>query len=312
MSEIVESDVIIIGGGPAGLTAAIYCGRANMDVLVMEGKTPSALAWTKEIGNYPGVGTIPGPALQEAMRVQAEEAGARFLKEDVIAAMLDMNPKMVTTRASTVYSATAVILATGKQKKSEQIPEETTFLGHGLSYCALCDGPLYREKSVVIYGDDDETVEDCLALVQMGCEVAWVTPGTVQDVSPELGAQAREAGIAIHEATKITRVVGDDDGRVAGVVLATKDEQGEEHARELATNALFIISHVVSNALFDQAGIHLTEDGFVAVNAAQETNYPGVFAAGDVTGGILQVVMATAEGARAGIEANKFVRLSKK
>ena len=304
-SEILEYDIAIIGAGPAGLSAALYAARSNLKVVVLAGKDPPALASAHLIQNFAGVGSISGPELLAKMRKQVEELGVPIINEDANSLVLAMTPKGITTRTR-VIMARAVILATGRKSRKLNVKNENELLGHGLSYCALCDGPLYKQKNVVIVGDDEEAIEDALTLAQMGCYVTIVFEKGVGDIDAKRMAELKDPShfIKIYERAKVTEILQDEKGNVASVVITT----GDKSVQTLNARAVFLISHVSTGSLLKQAGIELSEKGCILTNAKQETNIEGVYAAGDVTCGEQQVAVAVGQGAIAGIEASKHVR----
>ncbi|GAB4308416.1 MAG: thioredoxin-disulfide reductase [Promethearchaeota archaeon] len=303
--ETVECDVVVIGAGPAGLSAALYCARAGRDVVVLAGKAPSALERAHEVSNFLSHESVAGADLLAKMRRHAEAAGANLVREDAIAVMLAGQPKMVTTRTK-LFQAKAVVVATGRGFKGAKIRDEEEYIGRGVSYCALCDGPLYRERPVVIFGGDEEAVEDALALDQMGCKVTLVIPKRRHELPGEVWSKLEGAKFEVLDDVTVTEVVPAKNGTVRAVKVKPASGNGEE--RELETHALFIITHVASTALLKSAGLELDGKGFVVVDAEQKTNFEGVYAAGDVTGGVMQVATAVGQGAVAGIEANKYLR----
>lgn len=308
-----KCEVLIIGAGPAGLSAAVYCGRANRNTIVLEGKEPSALTKSQEIQNWLGEIDATGLGLLEKFKAHAESyESVRIINGDVIALMLGMGMNMISTRTANI-TADVVIIATGTGKRKEVIKGESSLLGYGVSYCALCDGPLYKERKVFLYGSDKEVLEDALALDQMGCITYVITNVGVEDL-PEEVALVKEKGIEIIDYTEIIEAVPDSDGIIHKIVCkSTKNDTVEsEDFIEYELDCLFILSHIPSNSIFKRGGVELDENGNVAIDENQHTNIQGVFAAGDVTGGLFQVVFAAAEGARAGINANKYLRQKKK
>ena len=287
----------------------VYCGRANRDTIILDGKELSALAKTKEIQNWLGEPHIEGMSLLKKFRAHAESFdNIRIIEGDVISLMIGMGTNMISTRTANITSD-VVIIATGTGKRKEIIKGESSLIGYGVSYCALCDGPLYREKNVYLYGADEEMLEDALALDQMGCKAHIITNVNIDEL-PDKAQEVKEKGIEIIDNTEIFEAISDSDGIIQKIICkpSKKEEPDEEDIREFELDCLFVLSHVASNSIFKKAGIELDENKNVKVDENQQTNIEGVFAAGDVTGGLYQVVFAAAEGARAGINAAKYLR----
>jgi thioredoxin reductase (NADPH) len=307
--EEYKCEVLIIGSGPAGLSAGVYCGRANRDTIILSGKEPSALTKAKEIKNWPGEIDITGQELLEKFKTHATSHNrVKIVEGDVISLMIGMGMNMISTRTANI-SSDAVIIATGTGKRKEIIKNESNLIGYGISYCALCDGPLYRERDVYLYGSDQELLEDALALHQMGCIVH-----VNKENLPEKVNELIERKIDVIDKMEIIEAISDSDGVIQKILCKPIDKEitEEEPLREFELSCLFILSHVPSNSIFKKAGIELDDFGNVKVDENQKTNIEGVYAAGDVTGGLYQVVFATAEGSRAGINACRYLRQRKK
>lgn len=301
--EKIKADILIIGAGPAGLTAAIFAARAGKATVVLEGERASSrLSIGYELENYPGFRSVDSAALLATFRAQAESFGARFVRGDAIALSLESKPKFVSTSDAFIEAA-AVILAMGKPlAKERQIPGEERLLGYGVSYCAVCDGPLYRGRSVVAYGQSEETAEDVLALHQMGVNVHWVTGRMKNPAALEASmARVEKLGIPVYSQAELKEIAGDKN--VERVVL--KAESGEN---PLAVEAVFIFREVPSGPLLAKAGLTLDHRQCLTVDRRQRTNLEGVFGAGDLTCGGLQVVSAAGEGCVAALQALAFLR----
>jgi thioredoxin reductase (NADPH) len=296
-----KTDVLIVGAGPAGLTAGIYVARAGKKALILEGRGVSRLAISYTIENYPGFPSIESRELLEIFRRQAVSFGAEIVAGDAIAFALDGSPKYVTTKEA-VIEAAAVVLATGKPVPKERlIAGEDRLIGQGVSYCATCDGPLFRGRPVAAVGHADEALEDVRALQAMGCQVLWVPgkPGGAAD-SPE--ARALEGrGVTIRRDGKVKEIRG--GANVENVLI--ESASGPE---AVPVAAVFIFREIPAGPLFERAGIVLDHKQCVAVDRFQRTNIPGVFAAGDITCGGLQVVSAAGEGCVAGMQALVYLR----
>jgi len=306
--EEYKCEILIIGSGPAGLSAGVYCGRSNRDTIILDGKEPSSLAKTKEIQNWLGEQDISGPELLTKFQAHAQSYDkVRIIEGDVISLMIGMGMNMISTRTANI-TCDIVIIATGTGKRKEIIKGESNLIGFGVSYCALCDGPLYRDKTVYLYGNDKEVLEDALALHQMGCKTHVITNLAVSEL-PEIVEEVKAKSIEIIEKMEIIEAMSDSDGIIEKIIC--KPVNNDEIV-EYELDCLFILSHIPSNSIFKKAGVELDEFGNIKVNIHQETNVKGVYAAGDVTGGLFQVIFAASEGARAGINACKFIRQQKK
>ncbi|MFX1500254.1 MAG: NAD(P)/FAD-dependent oxidoreductase [Promethearchaeota archaeon] len=309
-----KCEILIIGSGPAGLSAGIYCARANRDVIILDGKELSGLEKAKEIQNWPGEIDIKGKNLLKKFRVHAESysENIKIIQGDIISLMLGMGVNVSTTRTSTI-SSDVVIIATGRGTRREIIKGESNLLSFGVSYSALNDGPSYKDKLVYVYGKDEEMLEEAFTLQQMGCIVHIITDLEIEDL-PDRVYEIKEKGIEILEKTKVIEVISDSEGKIQKILCkSTKTElEGTEEIKELDLDCLFILSHISSNSIFKKAGVELDDLGNIKVDNDQKTNLKGVYAAGDCTGGLFQVVFATAEGSRAAISACKYLRQLKK
>lgn len=309
MEQIKEysCEVLIIGAGPAGCSAAIYCGRANRDTIILEGKQESALSKAKEIWNYPGYENIKGNQLLEMFKKHATSLeSVRIIKGDVISLMLGMGTNMISTRTSNI-TADAVIIATGGGQRKERIKGEEILSGFGVSYCALCDGPLYKEKTVYLYGNDEEVLEEALILQQMGCIVNVITEIGINELPGKVD-EVKKNNIKVIDKAQIVEILGDSQGHIKQIICKSTDPNKPDDLLTFDLDCLFILTHTPSTSIFKKAGVELDEKGNIKIDEGQQTNIKGVYAAGDVTGGLFQVVFATAEGARAGINVNKYVR----
>lgn len=299
-------DVIIIGGGPAGATAAIYTARAGLATLVIDkGLTAGALGITGKIANYPGfVEPISGADLLEQMRKQAESYGAQFVFDKVVGADLTAPEKTIYSNQGT-YTARAVIIATGSMGRGTRIKGEDRLLGKGVSYCATCDGAFFREKEVVVAGSSDEAIEEALFLSRFASRVNFLSP------TPELKAPAEMIDelekcdkVNLVKGASLSEVLG--ESRVEGVRFSKRGMPEEV----LPAAGAFIYlqgGKPVTDFLLGQ--LEVSEAGCLSVDAEFQTTIPGVYAVGDVLcNHIKQAVIAASEGAIAAIALDKNLR----
>ena len=297
----ITTEILIIGSGPAGLTAGLYAARAGKKTLVLEGRAASRLSIGYTLENYPGFLSIDSQELLKKMREHVQHFGAEILSGDAINFNLSTDPKYVTTKDAFI-EAKAVIIATGRGlSKAKMIPGEEKFLGTGVSYCATCDGPLFRGRAVVALGNSDEAAEDILTLKEMGSDVRWIPGEEEVKISESLMKDIEAKEIPVLAKAKIKAI--DGDTRVKKVIITT---EGKEE--ELDVPAIFIFREIPSTSLFAKAGVELDHRQCIQVDRQQRTNLEGVFAAGDVTCGGLQIASAVGEGCVAAIQAIAYVR----
>ncbi|MFX1345044.1 MAG: NAD(P)/FAD-dependent oxidoreductase [Promethearchaeota archaeon] len=299
-----EYDLIIIGGGPAGLTAAIYGGRMGLKTAVYENKGFGGLAGTApKIENYPGFSSINGLELTEKMREQAESWGAILFYEEVIA----INPKEMTISTYRgEIKARAIIIATGSKHLSLGLPNEFQLVGNGISYCATCDGPLFRDQEVAAVGGGNAAGLEVIYLSNVAKKVYLIhrrhcmrAEACIADEVDSLENVIPMYNCIIEEA-----ITKDDK---LGALKIKNIETGE--ISKIDVNALFIAIGVEPQSdLAKNAGIELDDDNCIKVNKNQETNFPGIYAAGDVTGGIRQVTTAVGEGTTAAMNAYLYIK----
>lgn len=300
-------DILIIGGGPAGLTAGLYAGRANLKVGIVERGMPGGQAANTEIiENYPGVERAEGPSLAMVMQKQAESFGAEFLTGDVETVRRDGKFLSVHTSGGT-WITRALIVATGAEPRKLGVPGETEWRGRGVSYCATCDGAFFRGKELVVVGGGDSAVEEGLYLTRHAAKVTIVHRRDQLRAQKILQERAfKNEKISFIWNATVSSIEG--DGKVQKVVL--KDTKSGE-MREFPADGVFIYVGMQPNTAFlkgsDLAEI-LDQDGYIVTNEKMQTRIPGVYAAGDVRNTVLrQVVTATADGAVAAFYAGQYV-----
>ncbi|GAA4351077.1 thioredoxin-disulfide reductase [Angustibacter luteus] len=307
MSDDVR-DVIIIGSGPAGYTAAVYAARANLNPLVFEGSVTfgGALMNTTEVENYPGFRDgILGPELMESMRAQAERFGAELVTDDVVEAHLDGPVKTVVTGRGTTHQARAVILATGSAYREIGLENEKRLSGRGVSWCATCDGFFFRDQDIVVVGGGDSAMEEATFLTKFAKSVTVVHRRDELRASKVMQDRAvANDKISFRWNSEVTDVLG--DAKVSA--LQVRDTvTGDED--QLDVTGLFVaIGHDPRTELFaDQ--IDLTPEGFVSVDGrSSRTSLPGVFACGDVVDHeYMQAVTAAGSGCVAALDAERYL-----
>lgn len=296
-------DAIIIGSGPAGLTASMYLGRAGQKSVVLEKDFVGGYtAKISHVENYPGYETISGMDLTQNMAKQAEKFGATIVYPvEVVALELKGEIKRVHTREE-LYEAYAVIIAIGVARKKLEVPGAKDFLGKGVSYCATCDGAFFRGKDVVVIGSDDEAAEEALHLAELAAKVTLI-PNKKPDVVETLMARMKgKANLEILPVAQIKEIVGDE--LVTGIKIAL---DGVEKTMPL--DGVFIaMGSTPISSLINQAGGQTDDRGCLITDRHQRMNLEGVFAAGDCTCGGMQIVTAAGEGAIAGMRSAAYVR----
>lgn len=301
-------EVIIIGSGPAGYTAAVYAARANLRPVVFEGSVTAggALMTTTEVENYPGFPQgIMGPDLMDAMRAQGEKFGAEMVRDDVVEVSLDGPVKSVTDGEGRTWLARAVVLAMGSAYKELGLPDEKRLAGHGVSMCATCDGFFFREQDIVVVGGGDSAVEEATFLTRFARSVTLVHRRDQLRASkimvdramanPKISFAWNSAVEAIHGADKVTGVT------LVDTVSGT--------SRELPVTGVFVaIGHDPRNELI-RGVVDLDAGGYVeVVGRTTATNVAGVFAAGDlVDHSYRQAVTAAGSGCAAALDAERYL-----
>ncbi len=298
-------DVLVIGGGPAGATAALYAARAGLRTLVLDkGLTAGAAGLASHIANYPGVpGVHTGAELVAIMRGQAEEVGARFVQEKVLMTVLTPPVKEAHTGRG-VYRARVVIIATGAMGRTATVPGEERLLGRGVSYCATCDGAFFAGADVAVAGHNDEAVEEALYLTRLARHIVLLVPTAELQVSAELAAQAHAAeNLEVRLGHRLREILGDT--LVEGVHVAPRE--GSEYV--LPVSAVFVYlqgNRPITD--FTYGELPTSASGCLEVGEMMDTAIPGVFAVGDVLcTHVKQVVISAADGAKAAMAAERYL-----
>jgi len=301
-------DVIVIGSGPAGLTAAIYTTRANLKTLIIGGVSwGGQLMLTTEVENFPGFPQgIMGPDLMANMRKQAEKFGAEIVEENFTSEEFSAsNGKSFTIRAGDrSFEGRSVILATGADTKWLDVPGEKEKIGRGVSTCAPCDGPFFKNKNIIVVGGGDSAMEEAEVMTRYASFVTLIHRRDTFRASKIMQDKIKSnPKIKIILDTQVSKILG--DFKVTGVELANV-KTGEK--REMATDGVFVaIGHIPNTALFK--GIDLDEKGYIKVYEHTKTNVEGVFVAGDVHDiHYKQAITAAGFGCMAALEVEKWLR----
>ena len=300
-------DVVIVGSGPAGYTAAIYAARAQLNPVILAGSVTAggALMNTTEVENYPGFVTgIMGPELMTQMQEQAERFGADIRYEDVTALELEGDVKRITT-SDDVYEARTVIISTGSEYRQLGIDGEERLSGHGVSYCATCDGFFFKDQDIVVVGGGDSAMEEATFLTRFARSVTVVHRRDELRASAVMAKRAQEdPKISFAWNSRVVELDGEDS--LTGVTL--EDTVTGDRRRLEATGLFVAIGQVPRSELVADV-LELDEAGYIKVEApSQRTRIPGVFACGDVADPTYQqAITAAGSGCRAALDAEHYL-----
>lgn len=300
-------DLLIIGGGPAGLAAGVYGARAKLKTAILEKGAVGGMAFTtREIVNYPGYKSATGPELMKAMAAHAQEFGAEIIRELVTEVELEGEIKTVKTKKGNTYSARAVILAAGSQPRMLNIPGEGRLRGNGVSYCATCDADFYNDLTVIVVGNGDAAIEEAMYLTKYAAKVIVIVihdVGIVDCNKASAEKAFKNEKIEFVWNSVLTEIKGDE--AVEGVV-AKNLKTGA--LTEVKAEGVFIYVGMIPETKILQGKVALDERGYIIANEAMETSASGVYVAGDVrVKQLRQVVTAAADGATAAVNAERYL-----
>ena len=309
-TDFIDADVLIIGGGPAGCSCALYTARSALKTCILDKNDAiGALAITHKIANYPGVSSeVSGAALLEIMREQAVHYGAEYYRAQVFGVDLSSETKIVYTPEGTFRGKT-LVLATGAMGRTSTLPGEDTYLGRGVSYCATCDGAFYRNQDVVVYGSNQEAVDEALVLTKFASTVHWVTNTKPVKTTRGVDQLTAHSNVRHWSRTRLVAIDGNDEG----VTNVTLNGSKRNDVETLNVSGAFVYS-TGSLPIVDylQNQICLNDEGGVKVDESMMTNVDGVWAIGDIRNTpFKQAVVACSDGCIAAMGIDKYLNQRK-
>jgi thioredoxin reductase (NADPH) len=314
MGENDRYEIIIIGAGPAGQTAALYAGRSRIPTLVLERGIPGGELWnTAEVEDYPGFEHIMGPELADRFQRHAEKFGAIFETTEAQSISLDGDDRVVTTSDGREFRAPAVIVAAGGEPRKLGVPGENELAGKGVSYCAVCDGAFFEGEDIAVVGGGDSAVEEGTFLTRYGRKVYVIHRRDGYRAQPILIEQMRASGKVEEVLNTVVEEIHGDNGRVSHLTLRNLDS---EDRSELRVGAVFpFVGFIPHSDIFDDeiaARIELDASGHIVTNDRMETAVPGIYAAGDVRSQyVRQVTNAVGDATTAALAAHAYVEKKK-
>ena len=293
-SELVEVDLVIVGGGPAGLTAGIYAARSGLNAAIIEkGALGGQVALTPMVENYPGLTQVGGKTLVDIMVTHALEYTTIFPGEEVIDIKVGSPFEVKTSRRR--FLSKAILLATGASHRNLGVPGESRMSGRGVSYCATCDGMLFQGKKLIVVGGGNSAATEALYLRNIGIDVTLVHRRDALRAQEFLVKHLKESQVPILWNTEVVEIRGEE--RVTDVIL--KNNQTGETSTLPIDGVFIAIGYEPAVALAEKLGVALNGDGFIQKDENHRTNIPGIYSAGDVEGGYKQIVTAAGQGSEA-------------
>ena len=293
-AELVETDLLIVGGGPAGLTAGIYAVRSGLRAAIVERDALGGqVATTPIVENYPGFTSVGGKTLVDIMVSHALQYVQIFQGEAVVELQPDKPISAVTSRRK--FLTKSVLLATGATHQHLNVPGESRLAGRGVSYCSTCDGPLFKGKKVVMVGGGNSAVTEALHLYQMGVDVTLIHRRDKLRAQDVLAKQLTDNNIPVLWDTEVKEIRGQE--RVEEILIINNKT---EKTDSFKTDGVFIaIGYTPALELAEKLGVEISPDGYIKHDGKHRTNVPGIYSAGDVEGGYKQIVTASGQGAEA-------------
>src|SRR5690554_3561863 len=306
MTNINHYDAIVIGGGPAGLTAGIYLSRARLKTLILnEGTVGGQMVLTHEIANYPGVESINGYQLSNIMKKQAESFGCT-IKANITLSDLQLSDevKTVTLSSGEAYSADSIILTPGGRSRTLGVKNEESFKGRGISYCATCDGDFFTDKEIVVVGGGNSALEEAVSLTKYASKVTIVHQfDHFQAFEHAIEEARKHPKISIVMEATVSAFYGGENLEAVNITHLK-----EQRVERFAADGVFVFIGYVPNTEFLQGKVALNERGEMVVNADMETKVPGVFAAGDaIAKRYRQVTTAVGDATVAALAASNYL-----
>ena len=308
--ETIETDVVIVGGGPAGCSCALYTSRADLRTVILD-KNPDvgALAITHQIANYPGVSSeMSGEALLKLMRDQAIQYGADYRRAQVFGIDASSDLKTIYTPEGT-FKAKALVVASGAMGRPASFKGEADFLGRGVSYCATCDGAFYKGREVAVVGVNKEAVEEAQVLTKFASTVHWITSNDPKEDDLHAQSLLKEPNVRHWSKTRLMEIKGNEGG-VTGIDVKTRSEESQT---SLDLEGVFVYmtgSKPITDFLGDQ--VAFKEDGGVVVDDFMATNVEGVWAIGDIRNTpFKQAVVAASDGCIAAMAIDRYLNSRK-
>lgn len=306
MAQTKHHDLIIIGSGPAGLTAGIYASRAKFNPLIIQGKAPGGqLMGTTYVNNWPGETSILGPALMMKIQDHAVQAGCELLPETIVSLDLSKRPFALTTHRGKELSANALIIATGSVPRKLNCPGEAEYWGRGVTSCAVCDAALYQDKQVVIVGGGDSAMEFVFALAKYTQRITVIHIRESLTAAPILQQRLKDYPYVKYIFSSTVTAIHGDGNHVNGITITntiTKEQV------LVPTDGVFLAIGLIPNSEIVKGQLELTAQGYIQVTQMTRTSIPGVFAAGDVIDAkYRQAISSAGSGCMAALDAERYL-----